>query len=479
MQFLRNLPIKRKLMLIIMGVSSSVLLLAGASFIAYEQAAARKWMAQDLAITAAMAGANSTAGLSFDEPDSVNQALQSLMEQPDIVQACVYDKTGRLFARYARVGITNNAPPIGKAGLQFARDRLRLYQPISLAGEQIGTIYLETDLAQLNARFWHYLQTMALVLATSAAVAFLLSAWLQGLISRPLSDLAGIVTLVATQKNYSVRARKTAADELGRLIDGFNEMLAQIQERDANLERRVAERTLALAESEANYHSLVDQMPAGIYRKNKEGRYVFVNEWFCRFKGIKPEDYLGKSAAELAPAAITSGAVPADAAELVRMAAEHHRLILQNGQPIEVEEAYTLPDGRIIFLQVVKSPVFGPDGTVVGSQAMLLDITQRKQAQERIAREQARLQFIFDSVPVGISLARRTAEGKLAERIINDAHLRICGLTREQNENPTIYRRITHPEDRPRQQKFIELVEAGKIDQYSMEKRYIRPDGKT
>ena len=57
---------------------------------------------------------------------------------------------------------------------------------------------------------------------------------------------------------------------------------------------------VALQESQALYHSLVEQLPAGVFRKDKEGRYVFVNPWFCRLKGVKAELFLGKKPEEVA-----------------------------------------------------------------------------------------------------------------------------------------------------------------------------------
>jgi len=251
MQFLRNLPIKRKLMVISMLVSCVALAAACAIFMIYEQTVAREQMVQALKITAATTGANSTAGLSFDEAGSVRDVLKSLSVQPDINQAYVYDKNGHVFARYLRDPSYEkySPPPIGATGHRFDDSRLKMFQPINLAGETIGTIYLEQDLTPLNTRFWRYVQMSILVLLTSACIAFFLSARLQKVISEPLSNLAATVAAVRAEKNYSVRAAKQGDDELGSLIDGFNEMLAQIQERDANLEHRVSERTRELTES--------------------------------------------------------------------------------------------------------------------------------------------------------------------------------------------------------------------------------------
>jgi PAS domain S-box-containing protein len=100
-----------------------------------------------------------------------------------------------------------------------------------------------------------------------------------------------------------------------------------------------------------------------------------------------------------------------------------------------------------------------------------------RQAREREALQHARFKFIFDSVPIGITLAsERVGEERL--RLINDAHLRICGLTRAQLEEPGIFARITHPDDYPRQAGLMRQLEAGTIDHFSLEKRYIRPDGR-
>jgi len=396
MHALRNLPIKRKLMAIILLVTGVALLMASAAFILFEQSTARKQMVQALQITAAMTGANSTAGLSFDEAGSVEQTLKSLSVQPDIVEACVYDKDGRLFAHYLRNGETRLVTPAVKdLGYSFQGVRLKLVQSITLAGEPIGTIYLEEDLSQLTSRLWRCSFTGAIILIVCAGVAFFLSAWLQKVISTPISDLANTMSVVRKGKDYSVRATKKGNDELGRLIDGFNDMLAQIQERDANLERRVTERTEKLAESEANYSSLVDQMPAGVFRKDKEGRYVFVNSWFCRFTGARPEDFLGKLPEEVNDS--NHGGLESETDSLAHSGASHHHTILQTGRQIECDEKRTGPEGKTSHYHAVKSPVFGPDGTVVGSQGILLDITERKLAEDALAHERDLLRTLLEN----------------------------------------------------------------------------------
>jgi PAS domain S-box-containing protein len=95
-----------------------------------------------------------------------------------------------------------------------------------------------------------------------------------------------------------------------------------------------------------------------------------------------------------------------------------------------------------------------------------------------LKREQARLKFIFDTAPVGISFTVTQADGA-ASRLINEAHLNICGLTREQARTQEDFNRISHPEDFARQRALVEQLEAGRIDRFTFDKRYLRPDGRT
>ena len=163
-------------------------------------------------------------------------------------------------------------------------------------------------------------------------------------------------------------------------------------------ERKEAEK--ALSESQALYHSLVEQLPAGVFRKDAEGRYVFVNSWFCRLKGVKAELFLGKKPQEVAATELAAGGTnPANINRLAAQGTDHHQQIMQTGRQIEVEEHGVDADGQEQHLYVVKSPIFGSDGKIVGTQGILFDITGRKQTEEALRDNEAFLNTVVENIP--------------------------------------------------------------------------------
>jgi PAS domain S-box-containing protein len=162
--------------------------------------------------------------------------------------------------------------------------------------------------------------------------------------------------------------------------------------RDVTERKRTEE---ALRESQALYHSLVEQLPAGVFRKDKEGRFVFVNPWFCRLKGVKAELFLGKKPQEVAAVELAEGGLnPSQIKLLAAQGTDHHQQIMQTGRQIEVEEHSVGNDGKEQHLYVVKSPIFGSDGTIVGTQGIMFDITERKRAEKALRQGEERLEKI-------------------------------------------------------------------------------------
>jgi PAS domain S-box-containing protein len=199
--------------------------------------------------------------------------------------------------------------------------------------------------------------------------------------------------------------------------------------------RKRAERELR--DSQALYHSLVDQMPCGVFRKDAQGRYVFVNATFCWITGMSADQILGKTATELyVLMKAAQGKECRVSDEIGRRGESHHELIMRTGREIEAEDVYADPSGKPRYYQVYKSPVFGFGGEVIGSQGLLLDITERKRAEGELAQERDLLRVLLQYCPDSIffkDLQSRLVRASRSEA----ANLLKVALSRHGTAHPT------------------------------------------
>jgi CheY-like chemotaxis protein/HAMP domain-containing protein len=308
----RDLPIRSKLRLLLAATSGVALVLAGASIVAYERASMRQALVAELSTLADVIGDNTTAALGLGDSRAAEETLATLADRTDILGAEIYGDDGRPFASYRPSVKASGAPGAAAPprpppdGHQFESGSLRLARPIKLDGERIGTIAVAAGLGTMRARLGRSTAILLAVLVAASIAAVLLSGRLQNLIAAPILDLTRTAHAVATTNDFSVRAVKRGEDEVGRLIDSFNGMLAQLQERDRSLqaahgalEQRVRERTAELEleigerrRTEAALRSFYDSAPImmGIAElMDGDVLLVSVNACTQRYLGVPPD----------------------------------------------------------------------------------------------------------------------------------------------------------------------------------------------
>jgi signal transduction histidine kinase len=245
-------PIRWKIILIIMATTAAALLLASAEWITYDLIQARGDLQDQASTVGRILSDNVSAAIAFNDPMAAEDTLSSLRAETIIVAACVYSG-GQLFADFVRDGEVPCPEHTPAEGFSFGDDYLSVYNPIVLGEERIGNVYLRTTLEPIRGRLRLQLLTIGVILVLTALFAFALSTWLQKFISGPIINLARTAQAVSNKKDYSIRAIREHDDELGSLVNTFNEMLSHIQARDRDLlaakeslEARVEERTEAL-----------------------------------------------------------------------------------------------------------------------------------------------------------------------------------------------------------------------------------------
>jgi len=410
MQWPRNLSIKRKLTLVIALTSTMALLLAAVAAVGYEFAHFRHERVLDLTAQAEIISANSATALSHRDPNAASQILSALQTQHEVVSGRIFDRAGRLFAEYVRPDATALpiSPPTQTEGYRFEGSHVLFYHAIILDGRTIGTLVLRSDLRELKGRFIVGTSILVVAMLASLLVALLVAARLQRIISDPVLNLARVAREVAGKKDYSLRVAGQSNDEIGLLMKCFNEMVAQIQARDNDLQA-----------SELRFRQLAETIREVFWISDlPKKQIIYVSPGY--------EEIWGRSCASLyANAQDWRAAIHAEDRERVLHAAVTRQV---SGQ---YDEEYRIvrPDGSIRWIRDRAFPVRDEAGQVYRIVGIAEDITGRKELERRLLevtdREQARVgQDLHDGLCqqlVGAAFVATLLKEDLATQSQNEA----------------------------------------------------------
>ncbi|MGA8540749.1 MAG: ATP-binding protein [Terriglobales bacterium] len=252
--------IATKLTLMNMLVSGAALLLACTGFFVYDQITFRQGLLRTLSAQAQIIGSNSVSALLFNDPQAAAQTLSALKSSPNIASAGILTAELHPFAQYTRGGEDEilSVPTLrdDQAETYFYGSRhLILVRRIFSERKPVGFVYIRADLSEIDARLRRYALISFVLLLVSLLFAVLVSSQFRRSVADPIIGLADTARRVSQDKDYRVRVPASGErDELATLIDSFNEMLKEIQQRDNalqkahdELEHRVSERTRELS----------------------------------------------------------------------------------------------------------------------------------------------------------------------------------------------------------------------------------------
>jgi len=224
----------------------------------------RKDEGMQLSSFAGVIGINSVDALTFNDRDRAHKTLAALKAKDEIASAALFDRNGALFAQYAGPGLAEVDPAAlsvrpddnavaraNRQGSGFWSTSMRRYRLVTdLDNNKIGVVMIEAD---LTAMWFDVLKSLGMIAAAmggSLIVAMVLASRFKGSIADPVTKLINAAQKVSASQNYNLRIVHQRTDELGILIDSFNDMLAQIEGRGAalthhrdELERQVSVRT--------------------------------------------------------------------------------------------------------------------------------------------------------------------------------------------------------------------------------------------
>jgi signal transduction histidine kinase/ActR/RegA family two-component response regulator len=230
--------LRRKVMVVVLATTGMALLLSATALLIYELRTYQKSWIDDMGTQARIIASASSPALAFDDPNVAAENLALLALRPQITAGAVYRADGQLFARYIKPDAPDTSvPPTAKApGIVIDHDRVDLFQTIVENGRAVGTVYLRSRFDILG-RLFDYLLILGSVMLTSLLVAALVSSRLQTTLTAPILGVAQVARNVLTRRDFSLRAAKTSQDEVGTLVDAFNNMLEEVGKRTEALEQ--------------------------------------------------------------------------------------------------------------------------------------------------------------------------------------------------------------------------------------------------
>ncbi|APG27250.1 hypothetical protein A7E78_04990 [Syntrophotalea acetylenivorans] len=242
---LDKLSIRIKLTIIITGISLVVLLSLFVVSVFTQRGMLREALKNEVQILAEDMSRNCSPALVFDDRQAAGETLATLQSKSQVAFGSIVTVGGEMFAKYQRradLVLPENLylhMPIGaKSKSFFAGNFLKVSQPITFNGEQIGTLNICASLDRTRKILLRYVTLGMISLAGAVLLAWLLALRLQRLISRPIESLASTMLTVSSEQDYSRRVAMERRDELGTLVENFNGMLNQIQMRDAELQEK-------------------------------------------------------------------------------------------------------------------------------------------------------------------------------------------------------------------------------------------------
>jgi diguanylate cyclase (GGDEF)-like protein len=227
-----------RLVFVIAGITVPVLVLAFLWGSARSYNTLREVLRAELETQSAITASNAAASLAFDNAREAESVLRSLELSPHVVSASLFTAEGQSFAAFDK----RSGRPQATAGREAL---FRIESPVLVDGQRIGSIVVVGDFDTLWSRFRADLTGVFVLLALLMGAITTMAWYVAIKVTRPIGLLAGLMDRIAADHDYSLRAPAEGPDEIGRLSQHFNTMLARIEQHEGALSQELKQRQRA------------------------------------------------------------------------------------------------------------------------------------------------------------------------------------------------------------------------------------------
>lgn len=239
-----------------------------------------------------------------------------------------------------------------------------------------------------------------------------------------------------------------------------------LQKASEELNRKIEESTAKLRATTARLQTLLQALPDIVLFKDPQGRYQLINRAAEEALGTTLEKIKGKTVDDL---------LPADTARQCRLS---EREAIRNHRSIRVEESRNLPDGRTLYYDTIKVPIYDDCGEPQGVIAVSRDVTEKKRIEHSLQQSEAGYRALFEGLPDAIFLADPETglildANRAASRLMKRPVAELIGLHQSDLHPQHGERQMTEP--------FVKHTMATTTESTvdPIESAVLRPDGST
>lgn len=408
-----DLSIRKKMIAIIVLTCSVILFVGFGILIVNEIITSKEELLERSMVEARFIGEYCVVYLSFNDKDGAEKILKNVESIPTILVVRIYDANNILFSEFKRpdqeIFITELKT---ETFSEFAKDHLHIFQPIFYDNQFYGTIYLKVSTEELNKSITNFVVLMIGLIIILVVLSYFAASKLQSIISGPILDLANATKKISKEADYSLKMKKKCDDEVGTLYDGFNNMLEQIHTREK--ERKQAEEFLR--KSESFLKQIIESMSNGFSILDENGVHIDANLALCKMTGFAKEELIGVGPPH--------PYWPEEEYESIQKAF----VKISQGIFESFEFIFKNKNGKRFPVLVNPSEIKDKEGHVVCNFATVMDITERKQAEEALRTSQNFLDNIIEHSPHAMWIS--DASGTLIR--LNEACRNLLHITNDE-----------------------------------------------
>jgi two-component system CheB/CheR fusion protein len=440
--------VRGKLMRVVLITTLIALCVAGIAMLTVDLSRYQKSWASDLSTEASILSISIAPALAFNDHEAAVRNLSALAARQRVTAAALYAADGSVYASFIREGtlpLPGRPPP---EGIRTFGQRVEYARVIARNGEVLGTLYLRARY-DTAGRVEAYLGIFALATLLAVAVAFLLSRRLQRSITEPLDAMAVLARTIVTRRDYSLRVEKTSDDEIGVVVDAFNNMLEEVDTRSRALEasnRALEASNRALTEEVEVRKATQAALDLATARLESTLAAAEIGTWlwdiekndFTADRNLTALYGLEERALNGSPDLHYRHIHPEDLVAVKKS----ERDALRTGVLASTEFRVELADGTVKWMARRGKVQLDAQGRAIFMSGLLIDITAQKEAEKALRRSEKLYRAIGESINYGVWVCDRQGRNVYT----SESFLQLVGFTQEQSSNLG-WAEALHPDD--------------------------------